>query len=483
MLHYVTLYIGGHFMKQKQVDIKGACIVKERKPVCGKVLHHFAVKRIISLILSFAMLFTLTAGLDFSAYANSEGYWNYEYDIHGNIVIIGYTGRNSKITIPLTIANCKVTAVSMYDNDYVQYIMVPEGITVLNIGSYHSLKEINVPKTVISMEEDRSETSDIFYDCPSLKSINVAVDNFFYSSVDGVLFNKDRSILLKYPPGKTDSSYSIPGTVKEINDSALMDCKNLKSLCISKSVTYIGHSAFRNCNNLRDIYFSGTQQEWNKLRYFDEYFYNVTIYYNYTFVANNKFSDIQSSEYVPYSDYVMYTSVYNSFIAGTNPPYYTEFSPRTAITRAMFAAILYRMAGNPYDGANPYISNPFSDISPSAYYYNAACWALDEGITNQTTFKPNDNVTREQTARFLYAYAESKGLLGDEAYKNVNLGKYPDYNSVHNWAVEPLQWANYNDMITGTQQGHINPQGATQRIHTTRILYGFGKACNIGNFE
>jgi len=187
--------------------------------------------------------------------------------------------------------------------------------------------------------------------------------------------------------------------------------------------------------------------------------------------------------YSIYNDYVEYTSVYNSFIAGTDPPKYTLFSPRTAITRAMFVAILYRMAGNPYDSANPYTSNPFSDINTNAYYYNAACWALDEGITNQITFKPNDNVTREQTARFLYAYAESKGLLGDEAYKNVNLGKYPDYNSVHNWAVEPLQWANYNDMITGTQQGYINPQGATQRIHATRILYGFGKVCNIGNFE
>jgi len=202
--------------------------------------------------------------------------------------------------------------------------------------------------------------------------------------------------------------------------------------------------------------------------------------------CNEELSRLQFEDlgnYVTYADYVEYTSTFNKFISGTNPPYYTEFSPRTPITRAMFVAILYRMAGNPYDGANPYTSNPFTDINTNAYYYNAACWALDEGITNQTTFKPNNNVTREQTARFLFAYAESKGLLGDEAYKNVNLEKYPDYNSVHNWAVEPLQWANYNDMITGTQQGYINPQGATQRIHATRILYGFGKVCNIGNFE
>jgi len=184
-----------------------------------------------------------------------------------------------------------------------------------------------------------------------------------------------------------------------------------------------------------------------------------------------------------YSEYVNYTSVYNSFISGTNPPYYTEFSPTKPITRAMLVAILYRMAGNPYEESNPHTENPFTDIQPGVYYYNAACWALDEGITNQTTFKPNDNVTREQTARFLFAYAQAKDMLGNEEYQKVSLQGYSDYNRVHEWAKEPLQWANYNGMITGTQQGYINPQGETQRIHATRILYGFGKVCNIGNFN
>ena len=82
----------------------------------------------------------------------------------------------------------------------------------------------------------------------------------------------------------------------------------------------------------------------------------------------------------------------------------------------------------------------------------------------------------------LFRYVQKNGTVGDDAYKNVNLNSYPDYNDVHSWAVEPLQWANYNGMITGTQQGYINPVGATQCIHATKILYGFGKACNIGNF-
>jgi len=198
-------------------------------------------------------------------------------------------------------------------------------------------------------------------------------------------------------------------------------------------------------------------------------------------IVKMPFADL--GQYDIYNTYVAYTSIYNEFLKGTNPPQYTEFSPSTSITRGMLVAILYRMAGNPYDNSNQHTENPFTDIQPGVYYYNAACWALDEGITNQTTFKPNDNVTREQTARFLFAYAEAKDMLGDEAYKDVDLSDYPDYGSVHSWAIEPLQWANHNNMITGTQQGYINPIGATQRIHATRILYGFGRVCNIGNFS
>ena len=207
-------------------------------------------------------------------------------------------------------------------------------------------------------------------------------------------------------------------------------------------------------------------------------------------VCNNEllilpFIDLVNINYNQYADYIEYTSVKNQFITGTNPPANTVFSPTRAINRAMMVTILYRMAGEPYaNGKNPYTSSPFTDITnPNVYYYDSACWALKNGITTETTFKPFDDVTREQTASFLFRYATDSGTLGDSAYKNVNLANYPDYSNVHAWAVEAMQWANYNNMITGTQQGYINPQGATQRIHATKILYGFGKVCNIGNFE
>ena len=193
------------------------------------------------------------------------------------------------------------------------------------------------------------------------------------------------------------------------------------------------------------------------------------------------FEDLYGYEY--YGDYIAYTSVYNKFITGTNPPERTLFSPTAPITRAMFVTILYRMAGEPYANGTPYRTSPFTDIKDtSVYYYDAACWALKNGITTETTFKPFDNVSREQTATFLYRYAQDNDMLGGEDYKNVNLNTYHDGNRISHFAVDAMKWANYNSMITGTEQGYANPQGTTQRIHATKILYGFGKTCNIGKF-
>ena len=73
-------------------------------------------------------------------------------------------------------------------------------------------------------------------------------------------------------------------------------------------------------------------------------------------------------------------------------------------------------------------------------------------------------------------------MIPNENYKESSIEGYHDYDTIRPWAVEPLQWANYNGMITGTEQGYANPEGVTYRVHASKILYGFGKNCDIGNF-
>ncbi len=455
--------------------------------------------------------------------------------------VLLYAPAVNSINIPASVKTIRQYA--FYHNYNIKNAVVPNTVKVIEEGAFgncenlesvtlfnesltdigcfafaycYKLERIVVPKSVSLIDKNA------FYNCSKLKQVTVINKNctigdseytfpedtvlYGYSnstleayankykrkfvSIDNCRHTSTAEVITKAPTctetGTKDIRCNICDSVVKSNVSIpvtqhteVVDIQAVDATCTEAGRTKGSHCSV--CNKIlsvsAEIPAAGHKYSWKTINSYQVNCCSKCGFENYRL----KFTDLKGYEI--YDDYVVYTSMYNNFIAGTNPPKYTLFSPRTAITRAMFVAILYRMAGNPYDGANPYDSNPFSDIKENAYYYNAACWALDEGITNQKTFKPNNNVTREQTARFLFAYAESKGLLGDEAYKNVNLSRYPDYNSVHSWAVEPLQWANYNNMITGTSQGYINPQGATQRIHATRILYGFGKVCNIGNFE
>ncbi len=244
-----------------------------------------------------------------------------------------------------------------------------------------------------------------------------------------------------------------------IGVNAFADNKNMVSIELPADIDFIRQGAFKDCVNLKDVYYGGTESQWNSIDIGvdNECLLNADIHFGGSAVTA-VFADLEGFEY--YNKFVVYTSIYNSFLKGTNPPANNVFEPARAIDRAMMVTILYRMAGEPYaNGGNPYTSSPFTDI---------------------TKF---NNVTREQTATFLYRYAQDNDKLGDTDYKNVNLNAYHDENSISHFAVDAMKWANYNSVITGTEQGYANPQGSTKRIHATKILYGFGKTCNIGNFE
>ncbi|MCC8070693.1 MAG: leucine-rich repeat domain-containing protein [Bacteroidales bacterium] len=92
-----------------------------------------------------------------------------------------------------------------------------------------------------------------FYRCKNLTAINVAADNQFYYSVDGVLFQKDPSTIEFYPAGKTETNYAIPNGVNKIEDGAFGGCINLISVDLPNSVTIIGQDAFNGCSGLTSV--------------------------------------------------------------------------------------------------------------------------------------------------------------------------------------------------------------------------------------
>ena len=108
------------------------------------------------------------------------------------------------------------------------------------------LTGIEIPGSVQSIGDDA------FWRCRALANITVDANNQYYSSVDGILFDKVQTVLACYPAGKTEEKYCIPDTVKSIGESAFAWC-GLTSIEIPDGLTSIGYAAFENCTGLTDI--------------------------------------------------------------------------------------------------------------------------------------------------------------------------------------------------------------------------------------
>lgn len=110
-----------------------------------------------------------------------------------------------------------------------------------------SLSSITIPQNVTDIDEVA------FADCTKLAEINVVPENTSLSSLDGVLFNYNKTKLLRYPEGKTGKEYNIPNTVTNIAEWAFYKCISLSSIIIPEGVTTIGSAAISYCSSLHSI--------------------------------------------------------------------------------------------------------------------------------------------------------------------------------------------------------------------------------------
>ena len=140
---------------------------------------------------------------------------------------------------------------------------------------------VNIPASIIYKENSYtvSEVNDeAFLLCSLLKSITVDENNEYFKSIDGNLFNKSGTKLLRYAAGKTATEFFIPDGVTYIGETAFYNCTSLTKIIIPNSVTYIASYAFRGCSSLI-IYCEASSEPdgW----WYDWNYFNLPVIWNY----------------------------------------------------------------------------------------------------------------------------------------------------------------------------------------------------------
>ena len=234
-----------------------------------------------------------------AAQSKTQIFGDFEYTPYTNYAEINkYTGSETTVELPSEINGLKVTKIAdsgLCNNKTLEKLIIPEGIT--EIGQYaishnDNLKEIQFPSTLqtigftaISYNKSLTEVhlpeglkkmdSGVFFSCygltdiyiPSsvesigdlatycydLKNFHVDENNHSYCDIDGILYSKDQTILVRYPEHRSAATYIIPETVTELADSAFESDKDLEKIEIPDTVTTIGERCFSMCANLKSI--------------------------------------------------------------------------------------------------------------------------------------------------------------------------------------------------------------------------------------
>ena len=151
----------------------------------------------------------------------------------------------TEITMPNSLT--EVSDCAFWGCSALTSVMFPEGVTSIGGSAFSNcsgLTSVAIPQTVIYIGYGAFES------CTSLKAITVEPANTSYCSEDGILFNSEKTKLIQYPSGRTETSYAIPNTVTSMERYAFSGCSNLLNITIPENLKNFSYGTFSGCTNL-----------------------------------------------------------------------------------------------------------------------------------------------------------------------------------------------------------------------------------------
>ena len=177
--------------------------------------------------------------------------------------------------------------------------------------------------------------------------------------------------------------------------------------------------------------------------------------------ASSVFSDVNARTCSWAANAVDFMNEYG-LVKGTGT---STFGWKGNMTRGDFVLILYRNAGSPSVYG---VSNPFTDVKSTDYYYEAVLWAYRNNVVNgtsTTTFGPKGKITREQIASILWR------LAGKPIY-SASLRSYTDYASVSDYAYDAMSWAVGSGYVKGSG-AKLSPKNNATRAEVAVMLHRY----------
>ena len=184
--------------------------------------------------------------------------------------------------------------------------------------------------------------------------------------------------------------------------------------------------------------------------------------------VKNPFADVNAGDWF-YQDVLF--SYEKGLMSGMDA---AAFAPYANTTRAQIAVIFYRMEGSPaVEG-----ENSFTDVvrgSGTAWFYDAVTWAQQNGIMggySNSSFAPNDPITREQLTAIFYRYAQYKGY--DTTQGGMAIREFDDYESISDYAMGAMAWAVNTGLVKG-DSNLLYPKGTATRAELAALLHRFAE--------
>ena len=170
----------------------------------------------------------------------------------------------------------------------------------------------------------------------------------------------------------------------------------------------------------------------------------------------NPFTDVPENAF--YFRPVLW-AVDRGITSGASP---TTFNPGGDLYRAQVVVMLWSAAGQPEPESS---ENPFTDVSPSAFYYKAVLWAVEAGITSgtsKTTFSPGGITNRAQVVTFLWKFMGQPEAAGENPFSDVDPSA---------WYGKPILWAVQNGITSGVSADMFGVGANCVRAHMVTFLY------------